>query len=355
MPPALEGGAAFHARLLRLWHAGERDAVERALAPIVHIPFWRLLLQAARTIRRCEQDGAAAPLPPGAPEQLVILHAMLDFGHVEAARACAAATPVAHGGPAGLASLRLLLARVPEPGPEDGFADDVAEAVQIVPRHGADVVLFVFTSGFHKFHVPLTLMHRWFRPLGVSVVYLRDFDRLYFLQGIRALGDGYAATVHGLQAIAARLGATAIGCIGASSGSYGAMRLGCDIGAGAVLCLAGPSMIDESIPDLLAQERLRGPFATPIDPASLNLAPRYEAASAPPQLRMIFGQDNAIDRAEAANMRHLPNAALFRLPGLASHSVVPRLVTDGTFTAHLRWTIDAARKKTLSRERERVA
>jgi hypothetical protein len=358
MPESLEAGAAFHANLLRLWRAGRRDDVEHALARVSHVAFWRLLLEAVRIIRRHESTGVAAPPNFGAPEELVVLHAIVDFGHIECARAFVEATGATRPSPVGLANLRLLLLNLPNdpPGPPTApFADNPDRDVQIVPCPGAECVLFVFTSGFHKFHVPLTLMHRWFRNLGVSVVYLRDFDRLSFLQGIRSLGDGSGAALRDLREIAHCLGATRIACIGSSSGSYGAMRYGLYLGASTVLCLAGPSVFDESIPNLLEQERQRGPFAQPIDTSRLDLAVLYGEAARTPRLRMIFGALHEGDATEAANMGELPNVELVALPQHASHAVVTRLVTDGTFQDHLRWVVETpAATEALSRMRERA-
>jgi hypothetical protein len=355
MAPPPDRAAAFHADMLRLWQAGRRDEVESALVPLSHHPLWRLLLAAARYIRRVEREPATRPPLYAAPEQIVFLHAILDFGHIEIARAFVAATDGTAPMPFGLASLRLLVANTPAP-LRPGFADDMARDVQVVPTPGAACALLVFTSGFHKFQAPLNLMHRWFGLLGASVVYLRDFNRLFYLQGVGSLGNSYADTLTGLRRIVDTLGATKIACVGASSGSYGAMRLGLDLGAKRVLCLAGPSMFDDSIPDLLAQERLCGPFPQPIDKRRLNLALPYAMAPHPPRLRLVFGADHPTDRREAANMRRLSAVERIPLPGLAHHSVVPRLVTDGTFSAHLQWAVreNDAQKETLSRMRERA-
>ena len=340
MSSATDNAAGFHANLIRLWRAGRREEVEGALRRISNLAYWRLLLEAVGHIRRFERDGVAVSPPCGAVEQLVVLHAILDFGHIDVARAYVAGSEIDGSAPAGLTSLRLLLANMPDDPVSSSiapFADDLARDIQIVSRPGADGVLFVFTSGFHKFHVPLNLMHRWFCNLGVSIVYLRDFNRLFFLQGIRSLGDGTGAALRGLREIAARLGVSRIGCIGASSGSYGALRHGLYLGANSVLCLAGPTMFDESIPGLVAQERRLGPFAEPIDTARLDLAVLYGEATRPPRVRMIFGADHENDVCEAENMGHLPHVELLPLPGHASHAVVPRLVTDGTFRSHLEW------------------
>jgi hypothetical protein len=355
MAPPQDRAAAFHAHMLRLWQAGRRDEVESALVPIAHHPLWRLLLAAARYIQRVEREPATRSPIYAAPEQVVFLHAILDFGHIDIASAFVAATDGTQPMPFGLSSLRLLVANAPAPS-QPGFADDMARDVQVVPTPGAACALLVFTSGFHKFQAPLNLMHRWFGLLGASVVYLRDFNRLFYLQGIRSLGNGYAATLVGLRRIVDTLGVTRIACVGASSGSYGAMRIGLDLGAERVLCLAGPSMFDDSIPDLLARERLCGPFPNPIDKRRLNLALPYAMAPNPPRLRLVFGADHATDRREAANMRRVPFVERIPLPGLAHHSVVPRLVTDGTFSTHLRWAVQEndVQKETLSRMRERA-
>ncbi|MCC7275277.1 MAG: hypothetical protein IT561_21595 [Alphaproteobacteria bacterium] len=336
--PACVQPTGFLSRLLAMWRADRRDAVEAALAGQGAVPRWRLTLDAVRFIRRFEADGTAPPPGQGLREQALVLDALVAFGPLAAARAFAAATSDAASLPTGLAGLWTMVLHAPDAPPGD-FLDDPALDVQVAARAGARDVVFVFTGGAHRFNAPVGLAHHWFGRLDASVVYLRDFGEMHYLTGIGSLGDGYRAAIGGLGRIAASLNATRVACAGSSSGSYGAMRYALDLGADRVLCLAGPSVLDESLPQLLARAARRGGAAEPIDPARLDLAVLYAETARPPRLRILFGADNPLDRREAENMARVPGVELAAMPGVASHGVMPPLVADGTFDRHLDWLV----------------
>lgn len=342
-PPIRIDGRRYLSKLVRMWRSGARDAVEADLATLADMLAWRLTLDAVRYIRRFERDHTARPSHYGLKERAVVVHAIIAFGHLAAARAFLAAIEGQQHPSAGLAELATLLAHAPDrPAAFDAdFIDDPAADIQVVRRAGASTVLFVFTGGAMRFNGPLTIVDRWFRRLEATIVYLRDFDGMFYLGGIRSLGDGYGAAVRGLRGIAASLGATRIACIGNSSGSYGAMRYALDLGAAAVLCLAGPSVLDRSVPALLERQRLRGATAEPVDPARLDLAVLYAEAERHPRLRILFGADNEVDRREAQNMARLPGVELVPVPGFKRHGILPALVVDGTFDRQLDWLVAA--------------
>ena len=139
---------------------------------------------------------------------------------------------------------RSILRHLPEASPAT-FSDDLGKDVQVV-RAGTggsarSPVLLVFCGMAHRFWVPLNLIHIWLSRLGVHIVYLRDFRRIFYLRGIRSLGADYATSVAALAKLIEDLGESSVHCIGSSSGSFGALQMGLDLGAQSVLCLAGPT------------------------------------------------------------------------------------------------------------------
>lgn len=329
------------AELWQMWRAGRPDAVEAALARHASIARLRLTLDAVRYIRSFRQDKHAQPMRHYRPiEQLIVLNAILDFGDVDAARAFVAATEATPHMPAGLIDLRSLLGSIA--GSVTPLTDDPAADVQIVAVPDATCVLFVFTDINHCFHTPIAAIHPLFHRLGFSLVYLRDFHRMFYLGGIRSLGDGYRATIRELRRIAQTIGAPRIACVGTSGGSYGAIRVGLDLRADAVLSIAGPTVIDESIPMILERERQRGLVAEPIDTTRLDLAALYASSATTPQVRLLFGADNEQDRREAVNMSGLPTVELCPIPGVWQHAVLPYLLREDALDRHLHWLIGQA-------------
>ncbi|WP_374440807.1 hypothetical protein [Stella sp.] len=335
-PPSEIGAARYASELLRHWHLGRSDAVAQSLERESAALGWRLMLDAVRFLR----DPTCVPLPRGAKERSILLSTIVTMGGVAAAKAFLAATTDEPVTVPAIAELHTLIAHAPTDAP-DGAApdllDDPARDVQVTACPGARTVIFVFTGGAQRFNGPLRLIHAWLRRLGASIVYLRDLHGMHFLGGVPSLGDGYRETVRALRRLAADLGCPRIVCTGSSSGSFGALRYGLDLPAERVLCFAGPTVLDDSLPELLRRERLRGAVGEPVDPTQLDLAALYAAADRRPALRLVYGGANRWDRAEAERMGDVPGVELVPIPGLAQHGVVPYLLPGGAFGRHLAW------------------
>lgn len=330
--------------ILRLWHGGDRDGAETALAGLSGSGEWRLMLAAARFIRAHEVDAAAAPPPVPPREWPFLVNALIDFGAIAAARAALAVRSGDSKPQVGAADIGALLREAP-PTPagqaEQEFSDDPMADVQVVKREGATTILFAFAGGAHRFGGPLRLVHQWFRQLHAHVVYLRDIDGMFYAGGIRSLGPTRRDAVAGLAAIASDLGAPRVLCTGNSSGSFGAMRYGLDLAAEGVLCFAGPSRIDDSLRRVLERQGLHRAGAAPIDIADLDLAPAYAAADVRPMVRILFSGGNEADRAEAGNMAGLTGVELVALPDETAHGILALLVEAGRLDANLAWLMSA--------------
>src|SRR5204863_8904907 len=96
--------------------------------------------------------------------------------------------------------------RMPADEPYVPFKDNPASDIQFVRRTNVDTTMFVFCDGLHRAGLPLALLHRWLGRLPVSVVYLRDFQKLYYLAGIRSLGQSRDETLTSLRSMASGLG-----------------------------------------------------------------------------------------------------------------------------------------------------
>jgi hypothetical protein len=250
---------------------------------------------------------------------------------------------------------------------EDGqvpFQDQAGKEVQIVRRPGADAVIFLFCGFANRLGLPLAVMHRWFGKLPAHLVYLRDSQRQYYLQGIRSLGPDRAITVRELQRIARRLRARRLLCFATSGGVFAALQYGVLLKADRVLCIAGPTNIapefnahskrDGAVPpSVAAPERTREKrkkrraalaegLADTSDSAARDLDARYsyETAEHPPRTLFLFASDNWDDRIQAENLRDLPSITLRELPDTAEHNIVPDLVWRDELDALLAWLVE---------------
>lgn len=330
--------------LARIGRDGPRDIHAAHLARAEPIDHLRLTLAAAQFARRVARHPDTMPEPCSGRDQFMMLNALLELGHIDAARAFVDRTPETGVTLAGLHSLRALALAAPrrdpdEPGPD--VVEDPARDVAVAARAGAPLAVLVFTGAARRFAAPVPLAHEWFRRLPASIVYVRDAHDMFYLAGIRGLGSGYRAAVDGLAALAADLGAHRVACIGNSAGGYGALRIGLDLGAERVASLSGPTIIDDSLPRLRERRRKEGLPADALDSETLNLADLYRAAASRPRLRLLFGAGNERDRTEAASMAGLPDTLLMPLEGVSTHGILPDLVACGGFDPLLHWLAGA--------------
>jgi amino acid adenylation domain-containing protein len=217
------------------------------------------------------------------------------------------------------------------------FDDKRLAPVQIVPRAGAETVLILFADRFHTLGMPLPAIHRWLGRLPASLIYLRDFRRLYYLAGVPELGTDRAATVAALRATVAALGGRRILCYGNSAGSFAALDYGAALGAEAVLAMAGPTNLR---PEFNAHLRwvassLRLHKAMP--DAVADLRPLFTAGAPVQRFRIVFGEHDWDDRLQAENLAGAANAELVPVPGYLGHNVTMELVRRGGFGAMLDW------------------
>ncbi len=229
-----------------------------------------------------------------------------------------------------------ILDRLPAGAPgRPPFADDETLEVQSAPSPGADTVILVFCGVRDRIGMPTPLFHRWMERLGCSVIYLRDFQRAHFLKGVRSLAEDRAGSVKALKSLAAELGARRILCLGNSSGGYGALLYGLELGAEAVLSFSGPSNLEPEFNEHLnrrdSAERLRE--ALPAQP--LDLKTLYLTGSTPPRPLIVYGEFSWDDRLHAEHMAEAPAAELISIPGFLGHGTVAEMIRRGEMEALL--------------------
>jgi hypothetical protein len=211
------------------------------------------------------------------------------------------------------------------------FKDDLSREVQVVANPAADAVLIVFCGRFHRIGMSLSAMHRWFGRLPASLIYLRDFRHLFYLAGLSSLGADRDDTIAALRRIVAALNGRRTLCLGASAGTYPALHYGLDLGAEAVVGLAGA--IDLSV-DFNAQLTGAGTIArlhAELPDAAIDLRRAYAAAAKVPYARIVYGGDNWDDRLHAESMSGLPTITLEAVDACDNHNVTLELIRRGQF------------------------
>jgi len=119
------------------------------------------------------------------------------------------------------------------------ITDDKSSDVIIGEAPGADTAVLVFTALNDVVSMPLAVFDRYMAALGVTTIYVKDFQRLNFLKGIMTLGRDYANTLAALQGICRGLGVRRLCTLGYSSGGAAAVRYGIELGADRIVSFGG--------------------------------------------------------------------------------------------------------------------
>jgi hypothetical protein len=324
------------------WDESRRHGVHQVVLAAQQLPEPR---QQALAVIRAYQSGRLAERPvDNAIRGMVIVNELIAMDAVEAATAYARSGVRRSDDVDGLEILTVALEHVPAASPRMPFRDDASLDCQLVrhPDPGRRPLLLVFCGLAHRFAVPLNLAHRWLARLDAHVVYLRDPLRVYYLAGIGSLGAGYDATCSALRGLAASLDASGIACVGNSAGSFAALNYALDLNATGVLCLSGPTRIDQSRADVERGFTDAGLSMGTVPPDRLDTRRRFVSRSIRARVRHVHGADNEIDRAEGENLAGLAGVELLPIAGWSSHSVVEKLIPSGAFEAHLRWLVSTA-------------
>jgi amino acid adenylation domain-containing protein len=219
------------------------------------------------------------------------------------------------------------------------FEDDRKKDVQIAARNRAKTVLLLFCGDGHKLGLPLPIVHCWVGRLNASLVYLRDFQRCNYLRGVLSLGSTREASLAGLRSIVASLGAERIVCCGNSSGVFGALSYGLDLGAEVVLCMGGVTNLtpEFNVSSLWEQKAIK--LRADIPKIELDMRRSYANASRPPRVHLVYGEDFWQDRIHALHLGGLPSVTLHAVDNFNEHNVIIELIKRDGFEAMLHWLV----------------
>jgi hypothetical protein len=281
-----------------------------------------------------------------------VIHSLLDCGYLNVAQHAARLFRAAFPTVAFARNLCEIFKRMP---PMDSaysaFKDDPTKDVQIVARN-SDVVALLFCGGgaIHSFNLglPLPLIHRWLTRLPASLIYLRDFENVYFLDGVRSLGSSRDATLTELRRIIASLNARTIVCYGISAGGFAALDFGLDLGADAVVCMAGFTNVSPEFNAYTVREKKSLAMRSRFPDACLDMREAYSNAARPPRVCLVHGQNNWDDRIQAEHMAGLSSVTLCAFENCEEHNVIVPAIIREDFDGLLDWLVRAPKEQLLS-------
>lgn len=195
------------------------------------------------------------------------------------------------------------------------------------PVPGSDTVLIVFGGTNNRLWMTFSLLHKILRKTGVSVVYCRDLQRVWYAGGIIGLGHDFQSTVEGLRTLVARYGAKRVLMLGNCIGCLGALRFGLALGVQGVLGISPKLRLVE---DLEPHERAQlRPTDERRPPVGKNIHAEYVEVSSRPNVTLIFGEDCAGDAYNANAMADIPGVSVTAIPASRDTDSVKDLLVRG--------------------------
>ena len=233
-------------------------------------------------------------------------------------------------------NLTVVLDHLPAEATLTPFFDDPTKELQIAKRPGADTAVLLFCGGgTYRLGMPLNAFHRWAGQMPAHLIYLRDFRDEFFLDGVGAIGGGLGGTLEFLRQAVHELGARRILCYGFSVGGFAALHYGLLLNAARVLALGAPVDLQPGANLFLRWARAARRLHKKHPGLRLNMVHEYRAAVTPPQVSLMYGEDNWDDRLHAERMRPCAFATLRPVAQFAGHNPVIELIRRGEFQSLL--------------------
>jgi hypothetical protein len=207
--------------------------------------------------------------------------------------------------------------------------------IQRAPNAVATAI--VFTGLTMEPPLPRHLLHAALHALGANMVTLTDPGRLLYMTGLPPLGDTFTETVEGLRALCGELGAPRLVFVGASGGSFAAIRYAVEMPEVDQLLITGPITVLDPTHPVMERPRARPMLerlAVAAPDKMENLRPYLEAREPPLPLVGYYGALHGKDDLHAANLAGVPGVTMCPLHA-AVHDIADGLMQAGAFSAIL--------------------
>jgi tetratricopeptide (TPR) repeat protein len=201
---------------------------------------------------------------------------------------------------------------------------DPERDVIVAEVSGAQTGVLVFTGGNDGFSMPLPLFDRYLAALNLTAIYLKDFNRLRYLRGIRSLGKDYDATIVALRNLLHGLGFKRLCALGNCEGGFGAIRYGVELGADRIAAFGAPTYSPQDDPlTKLEQARnfMRNRLAASVPIEMMDLRGFLETRRTTAQIDLYYKAESTRDAIHAKHLSGLPGIRLQPQPELGHRLV----------------------------------
>jgi tetratricopeptide (TPR) repeat protein len=197
------------------------------------------------------------------------------------------------------------------------------------PVANSDTMLLAFSGTNNRMSFTLSLMHRFLRKSGVSVVYVRDINRNRYLGGVVGLGNDFAETTQAFADLAKRYGAKRILTLGNCTGCLGALRYGAALGAEAILGIS-PALRAQRAGTIKPEHAKRLADLRGNLPANhKTLDTLFAEARQQPNVTLIYSEKYPQDAEDAQSTTAFSDVTLVPIPNAADHNGIGELLMRG--------------------------
>jgi tetratricopeptide (TPR) repeat protein len=366
--------AALHLDLAQAcWNLGDADAADRAAALALEAdPGLSAAMVVRAWVATSRGDGDAAlacyrrlvEMNPGVVRwSLKVVQLLNWFGHVDEAVAEIEALhrrypddpivrtflrtygPAAELATAPDAEFAALRAKAP-PEAERRRAvlrTDAQDDVQVGAVPGAADGVLLFAGSNDALSMPLPLFDLFLAALPVTAIYLKDFNRLRFMRGIRSLAGDYAGTLTVLRGMLEDFGIRRLSVIGNCDGGFAAIRYGVELGARRILTFGAPTHSPDDGAAQLEMGRMfmRNRLTREVTAEMTDLRPFLISQARPTPIQLFYYGDDPRDGLHAAHLADVPGVSLHAWPGVDDHALLRRIAaSEVDFSATLkRWLL----------------
>jgi tetratricopeptide (TPR) repeat protein len=197
----------------------------------------------------------------------------------------------------------------------DVFGCDVI----VAPAGRSDTLALVFTGASNSLSMPLPVFDRFLAARGVTAIYLKDFRRLMYLNGIASFGDDFQTSIHALRQLQRRLGVSRLCTIGDSAGGFAAIRYGVELDAACALSFGGDTHWAPGHGEFaLFANHLRSHFAV----EAMDLRPLLATRKGCARISLVYGENEKRDKLHADHLSDLERVEPCPVAGRSDHNIL---------------------------------
>ena len=191
----------------------------------------------------------------------------------------------------------------------------------------ASQLAICFTGASDRMGFPLKNMVKHCEETAISGIFVKDFSRSFYLEGISSLGSDFTSSYAELNKLASSMsGGENIICIGSSAGCFPALKYAPYLHAKRVLCFGGTyshaHRIDPETGEAIYPKGKWARLKAFYKDERTSIIEEVKTWKTPIDVELVYGADCEIDNKQARLMQDIKGIRLIELQGCNAHGAV---------------------------------